>query len=200
MIKIFFFFLVCFRFVVLTIILAVVEFNKQIECIFLLWQHMIGYLIVIIVSLLLELMISLTALRGSILDTEQRKAIPSLIYIRLGEILLSFFLCFFFFTFDRASILKCKRFMEIFIKNDIKFTLLSCFCFFFLCLKKVVFQDLFILWLYLLPYFFFLSNPYIFIKVTKICYNFSDMVLNLVVPVTIHFFDWFKKKKKRVLL
>lgn len=63
-----------------------VEFDKQLECVSLLWQHMIGYLIVVSVSLLLELMISLTALRGSILDTEQRKAIPSLIYIRLGEL------------------------------------------------------------------------------------------------------------------
>lgn len=62
-----------------------VEFDKEFECVSLLWQHMIGYLIVIVASLLLELMISLTALRGSILDTEQRSSIPGLIYIRLGN-------------------------------------------------------------------------------------------------------------------
>ncbi|KAK6645186.1 hypothetical protein RUM43_001462 [Polyplax serrata] len=69
--------------VVLSVILGVVEFDKEFECVSLLWQHMIGYLIVIVASLLLELMISLTALRGSILDTEQRSSIPGLIYIRL---------------------------------------------------------------------------------------------------------------------
>lgn len=71
----------------LSVILALIEFGQSLECVHLLWQHMIGYLAVIIVSMLLELMISLTALRGGILDTEQRKAIPSLIYIRLGEFL-----------------------------------------------------------------------------------------------------------------
>lgn len=76
--------------VVLSVILALIEFDRPEDCVYLLWQHMIGYLAVIIVSLLLELMISLTALRGSILDTEQRKAVPSLIYIRLVVLLIEF--------------------------------------------------------------------------------------------------------------
>ncbi|KAL0280575.1 UNVERIFIED_CONTAM: hypothetical protein PYX00_001834 [Menopon gallinae] len=73
--------------VVLSVILAVVEFDQSKECVHLLWEYMLGYLVIIIVSLLVELMISLTSLRGSILDTEKRKSVPCLIYIRLAVLL-----------------------------------------------------------------------------------------------------------------
>jgi len=55
------------------------------ECGLLLWQHLVGYLSIFLMSLLLELMITLSALRGSILDTDKRKIVPNLIYLRLGK-------------------------------------------------------------------------------------------------------------------
>nr|CAD7568833.1 unnamed protein product [Timema californicum] len=69
--------------VVLCAVLGAVHFDHTVQCVHLLWEHVLGYLAIMICSLLVELFISVIAMRGSILDTEQRASIKYLIYIRL---------------------------------------------------------------------------------------------------------------------
>nr|CAD7424773.1 unnamed protein product [Timema monikensis] len=75
------------RIVVLCAVLGAVHFDHTVQCVHLLWEHVLGYLAIMICSLLVELFISVIAMRGSILDTEQRASIKYLIYIRLGVML-----------------------------------------------------------------------------------------------------------------
>nr|CAD7258192.1 unnamed protein product [Timema shepardi] len=72
--------------VVLCAVLGAVHFDHTVQCVHLLWEHVLGYLAIMICSLLVELFISVIAMRGSILDTEQRASIKYLIYIRLGSL------------------------------------------------------------------------------------------------------------------
>jgi hypothetical protein len=74
----------CFRIVVLCVILAVVEFDRSVRCVALLWEHILGYLAILSGSLFVELFISVVAMRGGILDTEARSPMKNLLYIRLG--------------------------------------------------------------------------------------------------------------------
>jgi sn1-specific diacylglycerol lipase len=77
--------LLCSRIVVLCVMLAVVEFDRSVRCVALLWEHILGYLAILSGSLLVELFISVVAMRGSILDTEARAPMKYLLYIRLGR-------------------------------------------------------------------------------------------------------------------
>jgi hypothetical protein len=74
----------CFRIVVLCVMLAVVEFDRSVRCVALLWEHILGYLAILSGSLFVELFISVVAMRGGILDTEARSPMKYLLYIRLG--------------------------------------------------------------------------------------------------------------------
>jgi sn1-specific diacylglycerol lipase len=65
--------------------LGVVDFDRSVRCVALLWQHVLGYLTILSGSLLVEFFISVVAMRGSILDTEARAPMKYLLYIRLGE-------------------------------------------------------------------------------------------------------------------
>ncbi|KAJ9591943.1 hypothetical protein L9F63_001545, partial [Diploptera punctata] len=73
--------------VVLCVMLGIVEFDRSVRCVALLWEHILGYLAILIGSLLVELFISVVAMRGSILDTEARAPMRYLLYIRLGIML-----------------------------------------------------------------------------------------------------------------
>ncbi|XP_069685580.1 diacylglycerol lipase-alpha isoform X2 [Periplaneta americana] len=64
--------------------LGIVEFDRSVRCVALLWEHILGYLAILTGSLLVELFISVVAMRGSILDTEARAPMRYLLYIRLG--------------------------------------------------------------------------------------------------------------------
>ena len=76
---------ICFRIVVLCVMLGVVEFDRSVRCVALLWQHILGYLAILCGSLLVEFFISVVAMRGSILDTEARAPMKYLLYVRLGK-------------------------------------------------------------------------------------------------------------------
>jgi sn1-specific diacylglycerol lipase len=65
--------------------LAVVEFDRSVRCVSLLWEHILGYLAILSGSLFVELFISVVAMRGGILDTEARAPMKYLLYIRLGK-------------------------------------------------------------------------------------------------------------------
>ncbi|KAG8335368.1 hypothetical protein J6590_069652 [Homalodisca vitripennis] len=72
------------RFVVLVLVLLLVDFDRSIRCVSLLWQHCLGYAAILVASAFLDLMISMVAMRGGILDVEARAPMKYLIYIRLG--------------------------------------------------------------------------------------------------------------------
>ncbi|XP_021926065.1 sn1-specific diacylglycerol lipase alpha isoform X2 [Zootermopsis nevadensis] len=74
--------------VVLCVMLGIVEFDRSVRCVSLLWEHMVGYLAILTSSLLVEFFISVVAMRGSILDTEARAPMQYLLYIRLGIMLM----------------------------------------------------------------------------------------------------------------
>lgn len=69
----------------LGVVLVVVHFDRSILCVSLLWQYSIGYSGVLAGSAMLDLMISIVAMRGGILDVEARQPMRYLIYIRLGK-------------------------------------------------------------------------------------------------------------------
>ncbi|XP_018331978.1 sn1-specific diacylglycerol lipase alpha isoform X2 [Agrilus planipennis] len=69
--------------VVLCVILFMTHFDRSVSCVKLLWEYVIGYLGLLVVSLATELSISIVATRGSILDTEPRKSMQFILYFRL---------------------------------------------------------------------------------------------------------------------
>lgn len=75
----------CCRIVVLCVMLGVVDFDRSVRCVALLWQHILGYLAILCGSLLVEFLISVVAMRGGILDTEARAPMKYLLYVRLGK-------------------------------------------------------------------------------------------------------------------
>ncbi|XP_046683149.1 diacylglycerol lipase-alpha isoform X1 [Homalodisca vitripennis] len=74
-------------FVVLVLVLLLVDFDRSIRCVSLLWQHCLGYAAILVASAFLDLMISMVAMRGGILDVEARAPMKYLIYIRLAIML-----------------------------------------------------------------------------------------------------------------
>ncbi|RZF32805.1 hypothetical protein LSTR_LSTR011451 [Laodelphax striatellus] len=70
--------------IVLCGVLYVVEFDLSKRCIWLLWQHCLGYSLILLGSAVLDLMISFVAMRGGILEVEARAPMRYLIYLRLG--------------------------------------------------------------------------------------------------------------------
>ncbi|XP_039297973.1 diacylglycerol lipase-alpha [Nilaparvata lugens] len=70
--------------IVLCGVLYVVEFDLSMRCIWMLWQHCLGYALILLGSAVLDLMISFVAMRGGILEVEARAPMRYLIYLRLG--------------------------------------------------------------------------------------------------------------------
>ncbi|XP_043481702.1 diacylglycerol lipase-alpha isoform X4 [Leptopilina heterotoma] len=69
--------------IVLALILGILEWDRGVYCILLLWDYILGYLTIFILTMSVEFSICLLATRGSILDTNARAPMPYLLYIRL---------------------------------------------------------------------------------------------------------------------
>lgn len=67
------------------VLLGMVEFDRSIQCVGLLWDFVLGYLVILALSQATELCISIVAMRGSILDTAPRASMRYLLYIRVGK-------------------------------------------------------------------------------------------------------------------
>ncbi|XP_035723730.1 sn1-specific diacylglycerol lipase alpha-like isoform X4 [Vespa mandarinia] len=68
---------------VLGVLLGVLQWDRSVMCIFLLWEYILGYLVLFIVSMVVEFSICFLATRGSILDTAVRAPMQYILYIRL---------------------------------------------------------------------------------------------------------------------
>ncbi|XP_043499506.1 diacylglycerol lipase-alpha isoform X2 [Polistes fuscatus] len=68
---------------VLGVLLGILQWDRNIMCIFLLWEYILGYLVLFIVSMAVEFSICFLATRGSILDTAARAPMQYILYIRL---------------------------------------------------------------------------------------------------------------------
>ncbi|XP_012280956.1 sn1-specific diacylglycerol lipase alpha isoform X1 [Orussus abietinus] len=69
--------------IVLGVLLAILEWDRSISCILLLWEYVVGYLAIFVASMVVEFSICLLATRGSILDTAARAPMQHVLYIRL---------------------------------------------------------------------------------------------------------------------
>ncbi|XP_045466398.1 diacylglycerol lipase-alpha isoform X2 [Harmonia axyridis] len=74
--------------IVLTLLLIFVHFDKKTECVFLLWWFIIGYMIILVISMLLESMVAFIALKGTILDQEPREPMQYVLYVRIVVMLI----------------------------------------------------------------------------------------------------------------
>ncbi|XP_057331242.1 diacylglycerol lipase-alpha isoform X3 [Microplitis mediator] len=72
---------------VLGVLLGIISWDRSIVCVLLLWNYILGYLIIFIISLAVELAICILSSRGSILDTVARAPIQHFIYIKLSLLL-----------------------------------------------------------------------------------------------------------------
>lgn len=79
------------RLVVLGVVLGILEWERSVPCVLLLWEYMIGYLVIFASSMAVEFSMCLLATRGSILDTTARAPMQYLLYIHLCEYSLFFF-------------------------------------------------------------------------------------------------------------
>lgn len=67
------------------VILLLADFDRNVRCVTLLWQHSLGYAVILLGSAIVDLMISAAAMRGGILEVEARTPVKYLIYVRLGK-------------------------------------------------------------------------------------------------------------------
>ncbi|XP_073977437.1 inactivation no afterpotential E isoform X3 [Rhodnius prolixus] len=73
----------CYRFVVLVTVLSVGDFSPTERCATLLWEYCVCYSAILLASMVLDVVLSVAAMRGGILDTEPRRHVKYIIYIRL---------------------------------------------------------------------------------------------------------------------
>ncbi|XP_015123035.1 sn1-specific diacylglycerol lipase alpha isoform X2 [Diachasma alloeum] len=74
--------------VILGVLLGIVEWDRSVTCVLLLWEYILGYLGIFIASMAIELAICILATRGSILDTIPRAPMQHLLYIKVFLLLL----------------------------------------------------------------------------------------------------------------
>lgn len=74
--------------IVLAVLLGIIEFDKTVDCVNLLWQFVIAYLVLLCLSLVNELLICIVSMRGSILNTKPRASMQYLLYVRLVLIII----------------------------------------------------------------------------------------------------------------
>ncbi|XP_014475322.1 PREDICTED: sn1-specific diacylglycerol lipase alpha isoform X5 [Dinoponera quadriceps] len=72
---------------VLGVLLGILEWDRSIPCILLLWDYVIGYEALFMACLVVEFSICFLATRGSILDTAARAPMQYILYIRLFLVL-----------------------------------------------------------------------------------------------------------------
>ncbi|XP_076278821.1 inactivation no afterpotential E isoform X4 [Lasioglossum baleicum] len=68
---------------VLGVLLGIVTWDRSVTCILLLWEYVVGYLVIFGFSMLVEFSICFLSTRGSILDTAARAPMQYILYIRL---------------------------------------------------------------------------------------------------------------------
>ncbi|XP_015602986.1 sn1-specific diacylglycerol lipase alpha isoform X5 [Cephus cinctus] len=69
--------------IVLSVLLGILEWDRNVNCIFLLWEYVLGYLAIFLASMTVEFSMCVLATRGSILDTAPRAPMQYLLYLRL---------------------------------------------------------------------------------------------------------------------
>ncbi|CAH1129425.1 unnamed protein product [Ceutorhynchus assimilis] len=74
--------------IILGIVLFVVEYDKSVQCVLLLWGLVVGYLALLLLSMVLEVAVCIVALRGSILDTAPRNSMQYILYIRMSVMII----------------------------------------------------------------------------------------------------------------
>ena len=74
-----------FRVVALAVILGVVHFDPASKCAKPLQDHVIGYIVIMCLCALIEGVVAVISMRGSILYTDPRSSMQYLLYIRLGK-------------------------------------------------------------------------------------------------------------------
>ncbi|XP_015434620.1 PREDICTED: sn1-specific diacylglycerol lipase alpha [Dufourea novaeangliae] len=72
---------------VLGVLLGILKWDLSVTCILLLWEYVVGYLVIFVVSMVVEFSICFLATRGSILDTAARAPMQYILYIRLFMLL-----------------------------------------------------------------------------------------------------------------
>ncbi|GIY40342.1 diacylglycerol lipase-alpha [Caerostris darwini] len=70
--------------VVLTVVLTVVDFNDDSVCISDLYEHVLGYMVILFGCVVVEAFISWVSMRGTILIAAPRSSMQYLLYVRLG--------------------------------------------------------------------------------------------------------------------
>ncbi|XP_034942676.1 sn1-specific diacylglycerol lipase alpha isoform X1 [Chelonus insularis] len=68
---------------VLGVILGIISWDTSVTCVLLLWEYVLAYLTIFIVSLVVEIGICILSTRGGILDIDARDPIQNLLYIKL---------------------------------------------------------------------------------------------------------------------
>lgn len=74
-----------YRLTVLGVLLGILEWDRSVPCILLMWEYMIGYEGLFVACIAVEFSICFLATRGSILDTATRAPMQYILYIRLCE-------------------------------------------------------------------------------------------------------------------
>ncbi|CAG9829666.1 unnamed protein product [Diabrotica balteata] len=69
--------------IILSVVLFLLKYDRSVQCIFLMWGLIVGYLALLILSMVTELCICVVAMRGSILDTGKRASMQYILYLRL---------------------------------------------------------------------------------------------------------------------
>ncbi len=69
----------------LAVILGVVYFDPNSSCAQALQDHVMGYIVIMALCMLIEGVIAVVSMRGSILETDPRNSMQYLLYIRLGQ-------------------------------------------------------------------------------------------------------------------
>lgn len=73
----------CYRMTVLSVLLGIFKWDCNVMCILLLWRYIVGYLVIFVISMIVEFSICFLATRGSILDTAARAPMQYILYVRL---------------------------------------------------------------------------------------------------------------------
>ncbi|XP_050453691.1 diacylglycerol lipase-alpha isoform X5 [Cataglyphis hispanica] len=76
-----------FELTVLGVLLGILEWDRSVPCILLMWEYMIGYEGLFVACMAVEFFICFLATRGSILDTAARAPMQYILYIRLFLVL-----------------------------------------------------------------------------------------------------------------
>ncbi|KAK0092375.1 hypothetical protein PV326_001578 [Microctonus aethiopoides] len=74
--------------IVLGVFLGLITWDRSVTCALLLWSYILGYLIILTISMAVEVAICILATRGSILDTNARAPMHHLLYMKLSLLLI----------------------------------------------------------------------------------------------------------------